>query len=274
MFNTALSRYTDSDRVSVSGGQPVFTDGPTAYDLNFRVGSVPVRVHPLFWLITLMMANTAFQMGVSFLLAWVACVFVSILLHELGHVWMGMAFGSRGHILLWGMGGLAIGSNDLHSRAQRIAVSLAGPGIQLILWGAIELATMNWRPTSLLQAYVVDAMIYINLYWALVNLAPVWPLDGGQVARDLFLGANRQHGLRSSLILSLVTAIALAVFLGWMARAWYPFVLFAMFAGQSYMLLQQLPSPGQQRRARWSGDAPEDEADRAPWEQDPDYWKK
>ena len=54
-------------------------------------------------------------------------MFVSILIHEFGHVWMGQAFGSRGHIVLYGFGGLAIGSNRLDSRWQRIAVSFAGP---------------------------------------------------------------------------------------------------------------------------------------------------
>src|SRR5207302_5403914 len=64
--------------------------------------------------------------SVSYLLIWIACTFVSILIHELGHVFMGRLFGSHGHIVLYSFGGLAIGSSALRSRWQRIAVYFAG----------------------------------------------------------------------------------------------------------------------------------------------------
>ena len=88
----------------------------TPFDLKFRLFRIPVRVHPFFWIGTLFLGFDLIQQGIDVLLLWVACVFFSILLHELGHVWMGQFFGSRGHILLQGLGGLAIGASSIHGR--------------------------------------------------------------------------------------------------------------------------------------------------------------
>src|SRR5437763_2980709 len=113
----------------------------TPYDLKWRMFGIHVRVHPLFWLISGILAWDYIRVfGIPAFLIAVACIFVSILIHELGHVVMGNFFGSHGHIVLWAFGGLAIGSTHLDNRWKRIAVTFAGPGIQLILYGLLRLA--------------------------------------------------------------------------------------------------------------------------------------
>ena len=111
----------------------------TQFDLRWNMFGVPVRVHPMFWLMTAFLGwnLTSRDNGLRLLLLWIICVFVSILLHELGHVFVGRFFGSRGHIVLYSFGGLAVGSKALASRWQRIAVSLAGPLVQLLLFGIL-----------------------------------------------------------------------------------------------------------------------------------------
>ena len=52
------------------------------YDLRFRIGRIPVRIHPLFWLVTLIMG--AELKDAVLLILWLAACFVSILIHELG----------------------------------------------------------------------------------------------------------------------------------------------------------------------------------------------
>ena len=55
----------------------------TPYDLRFRLLGIPVRVHPLFWVV---MAVLGWQdHNLPMVAVWVACVFVSILVHEYGH---------------------------------------------------------------------------------------------------------------------------------------------------------------------------------------------
>ena len=188
----------------------------TRYDLRWRMFGTPVRVHPMFWIMSVVLGYDAtIKQGVGFVLAWVACVFVSVLLHEFGHVWMGRLFGSPGNIVLYSFGGLAVGSKQLSPRWQRILVSFAGPLIQLVLLAAIWFGK-DWLlpiipPRSWRTAAEIWSMLFeINLLWPLLNLLPIWPLDGGQIAREVFQGVMRERGTVVSLGISMVTAGFLA----------------------------------------------------------------
>ena len=256
--------------------------GPTNYDLHFRVFGTPVRVHPLFWLFTAILGwNTLHDAdGFVRLLLWVVCCFLSILLHEFGHIWMGATFGARdGYIVLYSFGGLAVGSNDLRNRWQRIAVSLAGPGIQLVLFGGLVLALRSLSGQQRDQipprmAFFLNQLFFINLIWPLFNLLPVWPLDGGMVSREICKWLSPRGGLQFSLGLSFALAALLAIngvvaysrgqgFLSaYIPADEYVAILFGLLALQSWQLLQQ---------ARlWQ--PPVDE--RLPWERDADAWKR
>ncbi|MBY0233232.1 MAG: hypothetical protein K2W96_28460 [Gemmataceae bacterium] len=190
---------------------------PTPFDLRFRLFGTRVRIHPGYWLIALLLGWGYAQVprfsqnGLPELGLWVLAATFSILLHEFGHVWAGRAFGNKGEILLQSMGGLALGANAGLSRWSSIAVSLAGPAIQLAFWAAL-LPAWNSRPSF--RSYVVLVLLlemlwFINLYWALLNLLPAWPLDGGQVARELAVMASPRHGKAISLWLSLILSAAL-----------------------------------------------------------------
>ncbi len=221
-----------------------------------------MRVHPMFWVVSAFLGwNVVSENnGLRLLLIWILCVFFSILLHELGHVFVGRFFGSRGHIVLYSFGGLAIGSKALANRWQRIAVSLAGPLIQLALWGVLY-AALLYDPDLLLIQFrpaqrAVLFLLFINLYWPLLNLLPIWPLDGGQITRELFEWRAPFNGARASLWLSLITAGVLAVnsLLAANDRPSIPYLpagdmytalLFGMLALNNYFELQQTPrSPG------------------------------
>jgi stage IV sporulation protein FB len=254
--------------------------GQTNFDLRFRLFGTPVRVHPLFWLFSAILGwDFVTILGFPYLLLWVATCFVSVLLHEFGHVWMGKAFGARAsHIVLYSFGGLAVGSNDLWNRWHRVAVSLAGPGIQLALYGVLKLVLWWVAPEQLARLPFwgmigLIMLIDINLNWALFNLLPVWPLDGGMVSREVCTWRSPQGGLRFSLGLSIAVAGFIAVH-ALIARARpdqaFPYlptgtwvaILFGVLAIQSWQLLQQ---------ARVF-QTPVD--DRLPWESDPDAWKR
>jgi Zn-dependent protease len=285
---------------------------PTRFDLRFRVGDIPVRVHPFFWLTTVLLGlNSPSDLGVPryllYLLIWVAIVFVSILVHELGHVLMGRRLGSRGHILLTGFCGLAIGSSELPDRWQRNAVSLAGPGAGFVLAALVTL--LSWRhnpaftqyalgsvfhvdveigPELLAQlphpivSYIITTTLFINIYWGLVNLLPIWPLDGGQISREIYEHYRGRDGVRLSLILSLVTsgvlaALALVEWITQPEKPLVPFVsfgkslfavlFFGLLALQSWQILRFIRLAGPDWET--GGEEP-----RAPWERDADWWKR
>lgn len=255
----------------------------TRYDLRWRLFGTPVRVHPMFWLMSVILGyDSTIRLGVGYLLAWVGCVFVSVLLHEFGHVWMGRLFGSPGHIVLFSFGGLAVGSNRLSERWQRILVSFAGPLIQLaflaVLWFSQDWILRLVPRRSLGAVIPVWFMLFeINLLWPLLNLLPIWPLDGGQISREVCQGAMPGRGTSFSLGISMVVAGFLAVhelmaakghplihlpisesnslFLGLLkgmceSGSMFTAFFFAMFCFSSFTALQA----ENQRRHSWSDD--------------------
>jgi Zn-dependent protease len=245
---------------------------PTRYDLNFELFGTPVRVHPLFWLVMAILGWPFLEDGFVYLGLWVFCGFVSILLHEFGHVWAGKAFGSDGYIVLYGLGGLAVGANDLRSRWRRVLVSLAGPLIQLLgvylpLWLWLRsLAPEVWDTIPVQLRRTIQIAMWINLFWPLLNLLPIWPLDGGKVARELCTWVSPGNGVRKSLILSTATGGLLAInsLMAANGRPLIPYIptggtfmtfFFAILAIESFMALQRTPP--------WRRYDPDD---RAPWE--------
>src|SRR5437763_13468730 len=101
------------------------------FDLHFTLFASPVRVSGWFWLLPFVVGIPLAFHGVGLLFVVPACVFVSVLLHEFGHVLAGRCFGASSHVVLNGIGGAAFGCAEVPERWQRIIVYLAGPFAQL-----------------------------------------------------------------------------------------------------------------------------------------------
>ncbi|MFZ1934971.1 MAG: site-2 protease family protein [Thermoguttaceae bacterium] len=233
----------------------------TQYDLNFVLFGIPVRIHPLFWLVALIFgANGRDGIGI---LTWVAAVFLSILLHELGHAWMMRLHGFRPWIVLYGMGGLT--SYDPRQgfgvkRSDTLAnvlISAAGPGIGFLLAAflvAMFFATGHgdqlhfarpWLsfmcemwPADTRFADLLNDIFFICVLWGLVNLLPIYPLDGGQIARELFVRFSPRDGIRQSMMLSIFAAIAMAAYGYVRMDSLYVALLFGYLAYASFIALQ------------------------------------
>src|SRR5581483_11494851 len=112
IVRVSVALYSMGSTPAIRKESPMFVDpGYTPYDLNFSLFGISVRVSPWFWLVSAFFVwNVSIPLGLSFVFLGVACTFVSILVHELGHVLMGKLFGSHGYIVLYSFGGLAVGS--------------------------------------------------------------------------------------------------------------------------------------------------------------------
>ncbi len=239
----------------------------TPWDLNFWLFGFPVRVHPLFWLVAIFLGASGDVRG---LLTWVVVLFVSILLHELGHATAMRAYGLQPSILLYGLGGLAIYNQLGASRSgapqprSQILISLAGPGagflLAAVLIAAIKLSGHHveffplgvdgpWIVTdpigSPLFGRFLRQLLFFNIIWGLVNLLPVYPLDGGQIAREILVNLNPRDGIRQSLMLSVFAAAGVAVF-AVSIDEWFVVILFGYLAYSSYTTLQSYRG-----RGRW-----------------------
>lgn len=238
---------------------------PTRYDLRFSVADIPVRVHPLFWVIAFLFGFSANNLLYTFI--WIFVVFVSILIHELGHALAFRRYGQRSSIVLHFMGGLTIpepvswGSgwaNVALSPRQEIFISLAGPFsgflFALVLVAGVLVTggsvTIDWllgfipMPSPMLAFggvflnLLIVMLLSVNIFWGLINLVPVYPLDGGNVARYLLLQYDPRDGIRKSLWVSVIAGgiVALAGLVAF--GSVYMALLFGFLAFQSYQSLQ------------------------------------
>ncbi len=166
---------------------------------HIRIGGVPVRVDWSFWLLAVLLGYQAREGWL--LVAWVAIVLVSILVHELGHAFTMRAFQQRPHVLLYAFGGVTYGDAAPRSRAESIIISVAGPLSALFLLGipAYLLKDGAWAAETYNRYVIVHDIAWVNILWSVLNLVPVLPLDGGNVAAVLF-------GERPARIMSLVVA--------------------------------------------------------------------
>jgi Zn-dependent protease len=228
--------------------------GSSRGEWRFHIFDVPVRVHPWFWLTVLFMGASE---DVGSTLIWAAVCFISILVHELGHVAAFRFFGVRSDAVLYGFGGLAIPESDVRGTFARIAVSAAGPvagfclaavavacalasGAQLHPgFSTIVIPSLTaWVPRGGLYGNILMSdLLYVNICWGLMNLLPVYPLDGGQVARAFLEHRDPVRGKRRSLVISASVAAGVAV-LGLATRSMYLVALFGALAAGSAQLLE------------------------------------
>jgi len=218
---------------------------PTEFDLRFSLFGIPVRVHPLFWAVSAFMGWAPNDIRMTFI--WIACVFVSILVHELGHALTAKYFGWPPEIVLYHFGGLAMFQPYSGMTTRRsIIVSAAGPLAGFALYGAIfffkylSIRYGLWNDFSQQALNYISMtfyyLLYINLFWGLINLAPVLPLDGGHICEDVCKAVKRYRGDVLAIQISMVVAGALAFyfFQQGLRFAGIMFALFAFFNFQSY----------------------------------------
>jgi Zn-dependent protease len=157
---------------------------------HFHIGGVPVRVDWSFWLLAVLLGVQAREGWL--LVAWVAIVLVSILVHELGHAFTMRAFQQRPHVLLYAFGGVTVGDRPTRSRSESIIISLAGPLSALVLLGipAYLLRDGVWAQETYNRYVIVHDIAWVNILWSVLNLVPVLPLDGGNIAAAL-VGQHR-----------------------------------------------------------------------------------
>ena len=81
-------------------------------------------------------------------------------------------------------------------------------------------------------------LLWVNIFWGLINLVPVFPLDGGNVSRQLLLQADPMNGVRRSLWISVIAGALVAIAGLLLLRSIYMALLFGFLAFQSYQALQ------------------------------------
>ncbi len=235
----------------------MFTPQPTAYDVSFRLFGFPIRIHPLFWIIAVFLGSQGeidnMRTWLIDIALWVAAVFIGIIVHELGHA---LVFRHVHHvgssILLHGFGGATIPYHQ-HRRKPglqgffgEVFLDAAGVLAGFLLAGLLYFPVMQGAGGVVTKNPYVATFLFdlflVCIVWGIFNLLPIYPLDGGHIAREFFCLVSPRSGIANSLVLSIFVAALIAVL--WLRiGAVFNAMLFGYFAFLSY---QQLSS-----RQRW-----------------------
>jgi len=233
----------------------------TQADLNFSLLGIPVRVHPLFWLMALLLGYHIMSDAASVLI-WFAAVFIGVLVHEMGHALTMRAYGYYPWITLYSFGGLASYDQRYASRSTgsgplgQVLISLAGPGAGFLLAALLLLGIVAagygkalyffgtgmpiprfFLPDSR-QGDLLDQLLFVCVAWGVLNLLPIYPLDGGQIAREVLLQLNSREGIRRSMQLSIFAAAAVAIFWFFQWKTFFVPLMFGYLAYSNFIALK------------------------------------
>ncbi|MCA9129251.1 MAG: hypothetical protein KDB22_19330 [Planctomycetales bacterium] len=252
--------------------------GISAYDLQFRFLDIPVRIAWGFWLVAAILgwewsrsidASPAMTSPGApiLLLVWMGALFLSILVHEIGHCLAFRYYGLESRIVLYHFGGLAIPDSFGSWRGARqryigpneqIVISAAGPALQLVLglltWFlglalgirmeltsqigwllGIELPEMP-LPSSALVFGAFSATIFVSTIWSLLNLAPILPLDGGRIMESILRINRVDQPTRMAHMVSVGTGALLGI---WFLQTGQPGgIMFLVFAASNWQAMQ------------------------------------
>lgn len=173
---------------------------PSAGDLHFAVFGIPVRIHPFFWLMAALLGYGRTHGEPRLIFFWILAVLFSVLVHEMGHALVIRRYGWAPRVTLYGMGGLASYNATRIDPRTHIVISLAGPlagfALAALIVALVRAAShpvqfyfgwpyiVFWRVegiSNILLDSFVDDLLFANIWWGILNLLPIWPLDGGQI---------------------------------------------------------------------------------------------
>jgi Zn-dependent protease/CBS domain-containing protein len=166
-----------------------------SWSLNIgKVAGTVVRLHITFvlflaWIFVSNYASSGATIAWNSLL-FAVLLFLCVLLHEFGHIFTARAFGvPTPYVTLLPIGGVAQLERIPEEPWEEFLIAIAGPAVNVVIAGAlIAFAHANPRASAAMsiddmQIPMVDRLAALNLFLALFNLIPAFPMDGGRVLR-------------------------------------------------------------------------------------------
>jgi Zn-dependent protease/CBS domain-containing protein len=198
------------------------------------VSGIDIRVHLTFALIVayfaLVFSREHGGFGALFGVFLVCCLFLCVVLHELGHSLVAQAFGvTVREIVLLPVGGVARLAREPQHPWQELLIALAGPLVNVVI-GAVLLVValvsfgVPWffegdfwqglgKPS---WGGLLSNLLVSNVMLAVFNMIPALPMDGGRVLRAglaMLLGRARATNIAATLAQVLAAGlIVLATF--------------------------------------------------------------
>jgi len=233
--------------------------------VKFTLFGVPVEIQPWFWLSAALLSGAlGTNVGPEDLKRSLLFIFastISILVHEFGHALTGLRLGGgRANIVLWAFGGLAYNHGGRFTKSGRFWMIAAGPGAGFLLclffclllmafFGPADGSkligmslfnlktgvgpqTADFFENRMPLFWLLNSFLWINFWWGLINLLPVTPLDGGQIAELFVKPQKRVHQI------AIIASVGMALVGIFLLRSFYTPLLFGYLAYKNYQELK------------------------------------
>jgi stage IV sporulation protein FB len=206
-----------------------------SWSLNIgRVAGTVVRVHLTFLLFLAWIFAASYAAGGASTawdsLAFMVLLFLCVLLHEFGHIFTARAFGvPTPYVTLLPIGGVAQLERIPEEPWEEFLIAIAGPLVNVVIAAALvylfdaELQTRAAAAVDNAGIPLVDRLASVNLFLALFNMIPAFPMDGGRVLRALL--ASRFGYVRATEIAASIGQFV-AFALGFIGLMFNPILIF------------------------------------------------
>jgi Zn-dependent protease/CBS domain-containing protein len=204
---------------------------------SVNIGSIAgtaIRIHVTFllfliWIFAAGWASAGVEDAVNSLI-FMVLLFACVLAHEFGHIFTARAFGvATPDVTLLPIGGVARLERIPEKPSQEFLVAIAGPmvnvviAIVLIAVAPTHLSAEHFAAMESPKVSMIDRLAEINLFLAIFNMIPAFPMDGGRVLRALL--AIKLGHVRATEIAAMIGQWA-AFGLGFLGLFYNPLLIF------------------------------------------------
>jgi len=159
-----------------------------------RIAGTAIRIHITFLLFLVWIWAGSYVTGGAEAawsgLIFMVLLFLCVLAHEFGHIFTARAFGVQTpDVTLLPIGGVARLERIPEEPGQEFLIAIAGPAVNIVIALALMTlagADMSGRHLAAVESSQIpmaDRLASVNLFLALFNMIPAFPMDGGRVLR-------------------------------------------------------------------------------------------
>ena len=200
-----------------------------------RIAGIDIYVHATFFILILWLSLIYWKAGGTLLavfsgVGFILLLFASVVLHEFGHALTARRFGIKTrNITLLPIGGVALLEKMPDDPREEIIVALAGPAVNLVIALLLFIASgvngafISAQPLALADGGFVQRLMLMNIFLAVFNLIPAFPMDGGRILRAI-LAIRMDHVRATQVAASIGQSIALMF--GFLGVLYNPFLIF------------------------------------------------
>lgn len=208
-----------------------------------KISGIKVQVHWTFILIILWIVYINLKAGADWIqtgwaVLFVAALFVCVILHELGHALAAKKYNiSTKDITLLPIGGVARLENMPEKPVQELVVALAGPLVNILIIAILLPFVWTYTPANVEDLAFTDRenflfkLTMVNLWLAIFNLIPAFPMDGGRVLRAvLAMSVSRLKATNIAAMIGQILSIGFVI-AGFLYNPFLIFIGFFIFIG-------------------------------------------